>query len=95
MVAHDRTTQNLFSCNEARALDHVVGDAEPGPRPKSTECALEVARAQQAKSQELRAAMSTARLWRDQGERQLARDLLAPIRSPPLRCAEFIPIHRV
>jgi len=41
--------------------------------------ALEVARKQQAKSWELRAAMSTARLWRDQGKSQQARELLAPI----------------
>jgi predicted ATPase len=41
--------------------------------------ALSVARGQQAKSWELRAAMSMARLWRDQGKRQQARDLLAPI----------------
>jgi predicted ATPase len=41
--------------------------------------ALEVARQQQAKSWELRAAMSMARLWRDQGKRQQARDLLAPM----------------
>jgi predicted ATPase len=41
--------------------------------------ALAVARAQQAKSFELRAAMSMARLWRDQGKRDEARDLLAPI----------------
>jgi predicted ATPase len=43
------------------------------------EHALSVARAQQAKSWELRAAMSLARLWRDQGKRQEARNLLAPI----------------
>ena len=43
------------------------------------ERALAVARAQQAKSWELRAAMSLARLWRDQGKRDEARDLLAPI----------------
>jgi predicted ATPase len=41
--------------------------------------ALAVARQQQAKSWELRAAMSTARLWRDQGKRTEARDLLAPV----------------
>jgi predicted ATPase len=41
--------------------------------------ALSVARAQQAKSWELRAAMSMARLWRDQGKRQQAYDLLAPV----------------
>jgi predicted ATPase len=36
-------------------------------------------RSQQAKSWELRAAMSMARLWRDQGKRQQAHELLAPI----------------
>ena len=41
--------------------------------------ALAVARQQQAKSWELRAAMSMARLWRDQGKRNEARDLLAPV----------------
>ena len=43
------------------------------------ERALAVARQQQAKSWELRAAMSMARLWRDQGKRQQARELLAPV----------------
>ena len=43
------------------------------------ERALTVARAQQAKSWELRAAMSLARLWRGQGKRKEARDLLAPV----------------
>jgi class 3 adenylate cyclase/predicted ATPase len=41
--------------------------------------ALAVAREQQAKSWELRAAMSLARLWRDQGKPQQARELLAPV----------------
>jgi class 3 adenylate cyclase/predicted ATPase len=45
------------------------------------ERALAIARAQQAKSWELRAAMSLARLWRDQGKRQQACDLLAPVYS--------------
>jgi predicted ATPase len=43
------------------------------------ERALAVARQQQAKSFELRTAMSMARLWRDQGKRQQARDLLAQV----------------
>jgi predicted ATPase len=43
------------------------------------ERALAVARAQQAKSWELRASMSIARLWRDQGKRDEARELLAPV----------------
>jgi class 3 adenylate cyclase/predicted ATPase len=41
--------------------------------------ALAIARSQQAKSWELRASTSLARLWRDQGKRTEARDLLAPI----------------
>jgi predicted ATPase len=41
--------------------------------------ALTVARKQQAKSLELRAAMSMARLWRDQGKRDEACELLAPV----------------
>jgi predicted ATPase len=43
------------------------------------ERALAIARAQQAKSWELRAATSLARLWGDQGKRQQARALLAPV----------------
>jgi predicted ATPase len=41
--------------------------------------ALTVARHQQAKSLELRAAMSLARLWQQQGKREEGRALLAPI----------------
>jgi class 3 adenylate cyclase/predicted ATPase len=43
------------------------------------ERALAVSRKQQAKSFELRAAMSMARLWRDQGKPNEARELLAPV----------------
>jgi predicted ATPase len=41
--------------------------------------ALGIAREQEAKLWELRAAASLARLWRDQGRRSAARDLLAPV----------------
>ena len=41
--------------------------------------ALDVALSQQAKSLELCAATSLARLWRDQGKYAEARDLLAPV----------------
>jgi predicted ATPase len=45
----------------------------------SYQCALAVARRQEAKFWELRAATSLARLWRDKGKRAEARELLAPI----------------
>jgi predicted ATPase len=41
--------------------------------------ALEVARRQEARSLELRAAMSLSRLWRQQGKRQQARENLAGV----------------
>jgi predicted ATPase len=55
------------------------------PEPDATkaqayfERALGIARQQQARSLELRAAMSMTRLWRAQGKRQQAHDLLAPV----------------
>ena len=41
--------------------------------------AIRIAQAQQAKSLELRAVVSLARLWGEQGRRAEARDLLAPV----------------
>ena len=41
--------------------------------------AIERARSQEAKSWELRAVTSLARLWRDQGKRAEAHELLAPV----------------
>jgi predicted ATPase len=41
--------------------------------------AIDTARSQQAKSLELRAATSLARLWADQGKRLQAHDMLAPV----------------
>jgi class 3 adenylate cyclase/predicted ATPase len=59
------------------ALKSLVPDMEKAE--KYFDRALTVARQQQAKSWELRAAMSMARLWRDQGKPQQARELLAPV----------------
>jgi predicted ATPase len=50
--------------------------------PEAATCfhqALDIARQQQAKSLELRAALSLSRLWQQQGKRVEVRDLLAPI----------------
>ena len=56
---------------------------QPGtPQAEAEACfqqALDVARRQEAKSLELRAAMSLSRLWQQQGKRAEARELLAPI----------------
>ena len=59
------------------ALKSLAPDTEKAE--KYFDRALAVARQQQAKSWELRAAMSMARLWCSQGKPQQARDLLAPV----------------
>jgi predicted ATPase len=53
-----------------------------GPESEAEECflkAIEIARRQSAKSLELRAVMSLARLWQKQGKKEEARQLLAEI----------------
>jgi predicted ATPase len=53
--------------------------AQQGEAEEHFQQALTVARRQQAKSWELRAAMSLSRLWQRQGKRHDARKLLAPL----------------
>ena len=53
-------------------------DPDPEAAQVALERALEVARSQEAKTWELRAATDLARLWRSQGKKNAARDLLAP-----------------
>jgi predicted ATPase len=67
-------------------VNRVAGEISlKSPTPDETKAeayfqrALSVARQQQAKSWELRAAMSMARLWRDQGKVREALELLAPV----------------
>ena len=48
-------------------------------RSASLQTALDIAAAQSAKGSQLYAAKSLARLWRDQGKVQQARELLAPV----------------
>ena len=67
----------VYRTNGDIALRSLQPDA--GKAEAYFERALSVARQQQAKSWELRAAMSLARLWRDQGKVQQARELLAPV----------------
>ena len=82
MTAVETTKERWFEAEIQRiageiALKSPVPDAAKAET--YFERALAVARQQQAKSWELRAAMSMARLWRDQGKRHEARDLLAPV----------------
>jgi len=67
----------LHRLRGALLVQHAV--AQPGEVEACFQQALAVARRQQAKSLELRAAMSLGRLWQQQGKRDEARELLAPI----------------
>ena len=57
-------------------------EAEPGVQTEAEECfrkAIEIARQQEARSFELRAVMSLSRLWKQQGKKAEARQMLAEI----------------
>jgi predicted ATPase len=77
------TTKERWFEAEANRIAGEIALRAPGPDVAKAqgyfERALAVARQQQAKSWEVRAAMSMARLWRDQGKVQQARELLAPV----------------
>jgi predicted ATPase len=82
MTAVETTKQRWFEAEVNRMAGEIaLKTLEPDAVKAEAyfERALAVARQQQAKSWELRAAMSVARLWRDQGKQDEARDLLAPI----------------
>jgi predicted ATPase len=68
---------------EIHRLRGVLLLRQPGtPQAEAEACfqqAMDVARRQEAKSLELRAAMSLSRLWQQQGKQAEARALLAPI----------------
>src|SRR5262249_26645067 len=53
--------------------------ANTAPAEEAFLTAIAIAQQQKSRSFELRAAMSMARLWRDQGKRQQAHDLLVPV----------------
>ena len=82
MTALEKANERWFEAEVHRLAGEI---ALKSPQPDTAkaqsyfERALAVARQQQAKSWELRAAMSLARLWRDQGKVQQARELLAPV----------------
>ncbi len=82
MTAVETTKQKLSEAEVYRTAGEI---ALMSPEPDAAkaeahfERALGIARKQKAKSWELRAAMSMARLRRDQGKRDLAHDVLAPV----------------
>jgi class 3 adenylate cyclase/predicted ATPase len=82
MTKAETTKESWFEAEIKRVAGEI---ALLSPDPDATkaeeyfEHALAVARQQQAKSWELRAAASMARLWYNQGKRQQAHDLLAPV----------------
>jgi class 3 adenylate cyclase/predicted ATPase len=82
MTAMETTKEKWSEAEVHRTAGEIVLKS-PEPHMAKAEAyfkrALAVSRAQQAKSWELRAAMSMARLWRDKGKRDEARDLLAPV----------------
>ena len=82
MMAVETTKERWFEA-EIHRIAGEIALMSPEPDAAKAEAyferALAVARQQQAKSWELRAAMSLARLWRDQGKVQQARELLAPV----------------
>jgi len=77
------TTEERWSEAELHRLQGELCLHHPLPDPQQAETcfhqALAIARRQQAKSWELRAALSLARLWQQQGKRAKAYDVLGPI----------------
>ena len=77
------TTKDRWQEAEVHRVAGEIALMSPGAGTAEAEAyferALGIAREQQAKSWELRATMSVARLRRDQGKPQQARDLLAPV----------------
>ena len=80
--AVEATKETMFEADIRRTAGEIALMSPEPDAAKAQACfdrALAVGRAQQAKSWELRAATSLARLWRDQGKRAEAHDLLAPV----------------
>jgi predicted ATPase len=80
MMAVEAVREKWFEADIHRTAGEIARMQADLPKAEAYfEQALAVARAQQAKSWELRAATSMARLWREQAKRNEAYALLAPI----------------
>jgi predicted ATPase len=82
MTAVESTDKTWYEAEIHRIAGEIALMSPERDAAKAEACferALGVARQQQAKSWELRVTTSMARLWRDQGKRDEARELLAPV----------------
>jgi predicted ATPase len=82
MAAMEKTKDKFFEAEVNRIAGQIALQSPEADAAKAEvffERALSIARGKQTKSFELSAAMSMARLWRDQGRPQQARELLAPV----------------
>ena len=80
--AFRRNGEKLWEAELHRLKGELLLSISDGNGAEAETCfkkAIEIARGQSAKSFELRAAMSLARLWQGEGKRSEARDLLAPV----------------
>ncbi len=75
----DETGERFYEAELYRLKGELLAQSVDNQAETCFHHALDVARHQQAKSLELRAATSLARLWQTQGKRQDAYDLLAPV----------------
>src|SRR5262249_46234171 len=80
----DNLTTSATRLGHVQDPSHTRQDlsADTSPQAEAEAClrtAIDIARQQHAKSWELRAAISLARLWQHEGRRTEARELLAPI----------------
>ena len=83
MGSRHRTEQTEDRCWHAETLrvrgDVLLATGDAAAAEASYHEGIAIAQQQSAKLWELRAAISLARLWRDQGKRAEARDLLVPV----------------
>ena len=82
MTAVETTKENWYEAEVNRVAGEValkLPEPDAAKAEAYSQRALRLARQQQAKSWELRASMSLAGLWRDQGKVSEARELLAPV----------------
>jgi predicted ATPase len=82
LAAVDTTGERFYEAELYRLKGELLLQQTARDEQQAETCfhqALDIARRQQAKSLELRAAVSLSRLWQQQGKRAEARELLAPI----------------